>query len=429
MRKEYSVGLTPLIKQQLLQWCSTQRFSCFLDSNTGHHKVPVKYDLIAAAGKHDMITGKPSGLEDLQAFINEKRDWLFGYLSYDLKNDIEQVFSANEDHHNAAPFCFFQPEYIFSVAADTLTVLALPHLSCERVIEEIMQVTVEEPSGATDIKMNPRISKQEYIDNVKKLGGHIQQGDIYEVNFCHEFYSGDAVIDPVHVYNALNSLSHSPFSAFCRFDESYLLSASPERFIAREGVKILSQPIKGTARRGRTKEQDEVLRAALAASAKERSENVMIVDLVRNDLARIAKRGSVKVDELFGIYTFEQVHQMISTVSAEVRSDISFVDIIRAAFPMGSMTGAPKVRAMQLIEEHESTRRGLYSGSVGYIAPSGDLDFNVVIRSILYNAASKYVSFMVGGAITAGSVPGEEYEECMLKAAAMLKALNNTAFV
>lgn len=364
-------------------------------------------------------------MDDLEEFIDSKKDWLFGHLSYDLKNDIEALSSSNEDHHHSPSFCFFQPEYVFLATGNTLTVLALPHLSCEDVIEEIRQVRAVEPSETSRVKMKPRISREEYLDRIKKLREHIQQGDIYEVNFCQEFYSEEAVIDPVQAYSALTGLSHPPFSAFCKLNESYLLCASPERFIAREGSRVISQPIKGTARRGKDPDEDRALKAALALSEKERSENVMIVDLVRNDLSRVARRGSVKVDELFGIYTFGQVHQMISTVSAELREDVTFTDIIRATFPMGSMTGAPKVRAMQLIEEYESTKRGLYSGSVGYINPSGDFDFNVVIRSIIYNAANKYVSCMVGGAITSGSDPEKEYEECLLKADAMLRVLNN----
>jgi para-aminobenzoate synthetase component I len=275
------------------------------------------------------------------------------------------------------------------------------------------------------VQVRPRISREHYLAQVEKIKKHIKLGDVYEMNFCQEFYAENAAIDPGDVYRELNAISATPFSAFCRLNDHYLLCASPERFLSKSGSRLVSQPIKGTARRGITPAEDEQLKKALAASEKERSENVMIVDLVRNDLSRIAKRGSVKVDELFGIHTFEQVHQMISTVSAEVKEDISFIDIIRATFPMGSMTGAPKVRAMQLIEEYESSKRGLYSGAVGYIDPSGDFDLNVVIRSILYNSASRYLSFTVGGAITDRSDAGQEYEECMIKAAAMLRVLKS----
>ncbi|MBL7747847.1 MAG: chorismate-binding protein, partial [Chitinophagaceae bacterium] len=158
-------------------------------------------------------------------------------------------------------------------------------------------------------------------------------------------------------------------------------------------------------------------------SAKDRSENVMVVDLVRNDLAKICTEGTVKVDELYGIYSFPQVHQMISTVSGELKQGISFADIIKATFPMGSMTGAPKKRVMELIEQYEQTRRGIFSGAVGYIAPNGDFDFNVVIRSIMYNAATRYLSYQAGSGITFYSDPEMEWEECLMKAAAIRKVL------
>jgi para-aminobenzoate synthetase component 1 len=207
--------------------------------------------------------------------------------------------------------------------------------------------------------------------------------------------------------------------------EQFLLSASPERFIKKVGKKIISQPIKGTARRGANEEEDKQIKHHLFNDPKERAENIMIVDLVRNDLSRTADKGSVIVEELCGIYTFPQVHQMISTVVSELREDVHFIEAIRQCFPMGSMTGAPKVRAMKLIEKYESTKRGLFSGAVGYITPEGDFDFNVVIRSILYNARNHYLSFMVGGAITMQAEAEKEYEECMLKAKAIMRVLKD----
>ena len=245
------------------------------------------------------------------------------------------------------------------------------------------------------------------------------------MNFCHEFYAENAIVDPFEVYLKLNRVSPMPFSCFYRNKDKYLMCASPERFLKKEGSKIISQPIKGTIKRGVTPKEDEALKNQLLNDPKERSENVMIVDLVRNDLSRTAKKGSVKVDELFGIYSFPQVQQMISTVSAEVKEEHHFVDVIKYAFPMGSMTGAPKIKAMELIEKYETTKRGLYSGTAGYITPAGDFDFNVVIRSILYNASEKYLSFTVGNAITHNSISESEYEECLLKAKAMFEVLEN----
>ena len=201
------------------------------------------------------------------------------------------------------------------------------------------------------------------------------------------------------------------------------MSATPERYIKKDGCKVISQPIKGTEKRSDNKKEDQQLALELSNDEKERSENIMIVDLVRNDLSRTAKKGSVKVKELCKIYTFDQVHQMISTVESKVKKSTNPIDIIETTFPMGSMTGAPKISAMQIIEELEETKRGLYSGAVGYISPKGNFDFNVVIRSILYNETKQYVSYSVGGAITAKSNPLKEYEECLVKAKAMRQVL------
>src|SRR5262249_41024055 len=223
--------------------------------------------------------------------------------------------------------------------------------------------------------------------------------------------------DPVSVYRELSSISPNPFSALYRINDKWLICASPERFLKKQGNKILSQPIKGTSERilG-NEERDELSREKLFKSPKERSENVMVVELVRNDLAKICKEGTVDVDELYGIYSFPQVHQMISTVVGELKENISFTDIIRATFPMGSMTGAPKKRVLELIERYEKTRRGIFSGALGYNSPGGDFDFNVVIRSILYNSSDRYLSFPTGSGITFYSDPEKEWEECLLKA-------------
>jgi para-aminobenzoate synthetase component 1 len=411
----YHVPNPDKFTQQLLVWLGQWDHACMLDDNGSANGW--KSGFIAAAGSLRVV----ETLSD----IASKGDWLFGHLSYDLKNSIEDLVSENPGSTGFSITCFFQPVYVLTFHSNELQVhyhASVTEEAAKGIIDEILGVTIPEPASIPQA-LRPRISKEEYLEHVSDLKRHISLGDIYEVNFCQELYSEDAVIDPGDIYSRLNAISRAPFAAFYKQEDKYLMCASPERFISKQGSTIVSQPIKGTARRGADAEEDERLKNELYLDEKERSENVMIVDLVRNDLSRIAKRGSVKVDELFGIYTFQQVHQMISTVSAEVKEDVIFEDIIRAAFPMGSMTGAPKIRAMQLIEEHESMRRGLYSGSVGYIDPSGNFDFNVVIRSILYNSASRYLSFMVGSAITDGSVPEKEYEECMIKAAAMLRVL------
>ena len=289
--------------------------------------------------------------------------------------------------------------------------------------EEILSLT-SNFQLPTSITIEQRISKENYLSKVSKMLEHIHRGDIYEANFCMEFYAENAQIEPLEIYQKLNAISEPPFAVYFKNNFQYLLSASPERYLRKEGLKVISQPIKGTARRSFDLEQDEQLKSDLAQNEKERSENIMIVDLVRNDLSHTATKGSVQVEELCQIYTFKQVHQMISTIVSEVENTTSPIEILRTTFPMGSMTGAPKISAMQIIEELEETKRGLYSGAVGYFTPTGDFDFNVVIRSILYNAQNQYLSFSVGSAVTSQAIPEMEYEECLLKAKAMFEVLS-----
>ena len=358
----------------------------------------------------------------------KKNDWQFGFVSYDYKNQIEtQLGSNNIDVVQFAEKHFFSPELLFEIKDNKVVIHYEKGLYTAEQIAELFNTIVAiklNVNANQNIKITPRLTKAAYLEKVKALQQHIQLGDIYEVNFCQEFYAEQVQINPINLYLKLNEKSPTPFSCFVKHNDNYLLCASPERFIKKTGDKIISQPIKGTIKRGETKAEDEVLKEQLKNDPKERSENVMIVDLVRNDLSKIAQKDSVNVDELCGIYTFPQVHQMVSTVSANLKSNIDFNDILKATFPMGSMTGAPKVRAMELIEEYETTKRGLYSGTVGYINDNGDFDFNVVIRSITYNQKNNYLSYMVGGAITALSNPEKEYEECLLKAKAMLEVLS-----
>jgi para-aminobenzoate synthetase component 1 len=257
------------------------------------------------------------------------------------------------------------------------------------------------------------------------LKKEIQRGNIYEINYCQEFFAEHVELkDNIDTYFKLNQLTKAPYSTFLNVANFSVFSGSPERFISRKGNKLISSPIKGTRKRGKNKTDDENYKKELLQDKKERSENVMIVDLVRNDLSKIATPGSVKVDELFGIYTFETVHQMISTISCELKKGLTFTDILKATFPMGSMTGAPKIRAMKLIEKHEDFRRGIYSGSIGYIKPNGDFDLNVIIRTLIYNKDKKYLSCPVGSAITSNSNPESEYQECLVKVQGILDGMN-----
>jgi para-aminobenzoate synthetase component I len=419
----------PEIKRRLLHWASSKHICCLLNSNQDKQSFEDPYsqhDFILAVYAHEVIAGGNQPFEALKQMADATNDYLFGYFTYDLKNKIENLNSNHPDELEFPEIFFFQPEFVISVKEEQVIIEYLEkYSSSEAVIElfeEIINTSIEDSRSMPFVQQ--RVSKEQYISTVKKIKEHIQRGDIYEVNYCMEFYA-EAEINPAEIYWELNEMSPMPFSSFLKKGDHYLMCASPERFMAKRGEKIISQPIKGTAKRGKTKEEDDRIKMKLRKSEKERSENVMIVDLVRNDLSRTAQKGSVKVEDLFGIYSFRQLHQMISTVVSEMRSGIHFTDVIKYAFPMGSMTGAPKIRAMQLIEQYENSKRGLYSGSIGYISPDKDFDFNVVIRSILNNAEKQYLSFMVGSAITANCDEEKEYEECMLKAKSMLDALNS----
>lgn len=415
-------------KQQLLQWAQQFREIVFLDSNNYHQKY-TSYDAVLAVDALTSVqTDYHNAFEDLAIYQQTTKDWVFGYMSYDLKNDTEKLESANFDGLNFPDLFFFQPKKLFLLKGDRLEVQYLK--MCDDEIEddfkEILKIAIiQQTENSNRLTIQQRISKENYLDKVSQMLDHIHRGDIYEANFCMEFYADNAEINPSDVYQKLNAISEPPFAVYFKNFKNYLLCASPERFIKKQGDKIISQPIKGTARRSTDTHEDEVIKQELTINEKERSENIMIVDLVRNDLSRTAAKGSVNVEELCGAYSFKQVHHLISTITSQVAEGISAVDVIKAAFPMGSMTGAPKISAMQIIEKLEETKRGLYSGAVGYFTPSGDFDFNVVIRSILYNTESKYASFSVGSAITAKSVPEKEYEECLLKAKAMRSVLED----
>ncbi|QEE50509.1 anthranilate synthase component I family protein [Flavobacterium alkalisoli] len=413
-----------LFKQQLLKWSQQYREVEFLDSNDYHQNYSSFDAVLAADAITSVKTDFVRAFEDLSAYQQTTRDWLFGYLSYDLKNNTEALQSNNFDGLEFPDLFFFQPKKLFFIKGDTVEIAYL--VMCDDELEddfkEILSTAID---SVTDLPLtiNQRISKEAYIEKTSKMLEHIHIGDIYEANFCMEFYAENAVISPLCKYQALNAISEPPFAAFFKNHKHYLLSASPERYIRKEEEKIISQPIKGTARRSTDPVEDEAIKLELTQNEKERSENIMIVDLVRNDLSRTAQKGSVSVEELCGAYTFKQVHHLISTVVSRLDSEFKPVDTIRTSFPMGSMTGAPKISAMQIIENLEETKRGLYSGAVGYFTPIGDFDFNVVIRSILYNEENKYVSFSVGSAITSKSIPEKEYEECLLKARAMRSVL------
>ncbi|TVZ56079.1 para-aminobenzoate synthetase component 1 [Lutibacter sp. Hel_I_33_5] len=427
--RTFSVENIGNFKQNLLVWSQNFDTALLLDSNKYQQKYS-SFDCGLAVEEFTSIkTDYHNAFEKLKEYQTITNDYIFGYISYDVKNDVENLSSTNFDGLDFADLYFFQPKKIIFIKGNTIEFHYLKMVDDEiendfKNIQDSKQQKII--NSCKDIKIKLRIHKDKYHQKVSKVLEHIYRGDIYEANFCQEFYVENCTIDPYKVYEHLNQISEPPFATFLKIDDNFLLSASPERYIKKEGTKIISQPIKGTAKRFINKIDDDKAAFDLARDEKEISENVMIVDLVRNDLSKTAKKGSVNVEELCKVYSFKQVHQLISTVVSEVEETTHPIDIIKSTFPMGSMTGAPKVSAMQIIEKLEETKRGLYSGTVGYFTPTGDFDFNVVIRSILYNQEKKYISYSVGGAITAKSTPEKEYEECLLKAKAMKYVLLNS---
>lgn len=414
--------------QQLIEWAGSFSPALILNSNSSAQNFSDPYsqsEIIGAIGCLDELICDTDCLRQLESYI-QKPDWYFGYFTYDLKNELENLHSSHPDMIQFPALHFFRPRYLARLNGNSMEVSFIEEIDSSEEVEALFRSiqnfsTKKKRTKSPQIK--ERVSKDEYLRKTELVRQHIQRGDIYEMNYCVEFYAEQTDVSPSEVYVKLNEISPMPFSAYFKNDSHVLACASPERFLARRGQKIISQPIKGTAKRGKNDIEDKEIILELRNNTKEQSENVMIVDLVRNDLSRTAQKGSVKVEELFSVYTFKQLHQMISTVVSEIKPDLTNLDVIRSSFPMGSMTGAPKIRAMQLIEEFESTKRGLYSGSIGYIDPQGNFDFNVVIRSIQFNSEKKLLNFMVGSAITIASVPEKEYEECLLKAEGMMKAI------
>ena len=385
------------------------------------------YEVICAAGAESELPFNNSSdyFNDLKKYLDSTKDFVFGHFGYDLKNQIEDLVSVHNDNIGFPDAYFFVPSNIITYSNKKLHVVKkdkffdLSSDSISRVKNIINNKTAI---------INKRITSDVYINTINEIKKQIQRGNIFEMNFCYEYYIDNYTINPVDVFMEINEISPMPFAGLYKYYDKYLLCFSPERFIKKTGNKILSQPIKGTIKRSSNISDDAALKSQLKNSLKERTENIMITDLVRNDLSKSAKQGTVKVDELCKVYPFKQVYQMISTISAIVADNIHPADIIKNAFPMGSMTGAPKVKAMQIAERYEKTKRGLYSGSIGYFTPENDFDFNVVIRSICYNETGKYLNFMVGSAITSQCKAEDELEECELKAGAFFHWIRNSIY-
>lgn len=424
MRRVFLID-THLISNLKLNLLSLSRENShfqFLDSNSYQNQYS-QYDWILGYGNHKTVSPSENEFDELFKFHHENKDWLFGHLNYDLKNRLEKLKSDNPDSFEFDDLDFFIPKTVVFSKEGKVQVESLEFENSEEFLLSL-ETNSTSKFEKKNIQLFAKTSKLEYLKAVEKLKEELQYGNIYEINYCIEF-AHHASIDPLEVFLNLQKISPAPFSSFYKNKEQFLICSSPERYLQKNGTKIISQPIKGTSKRSNDSELDDKLKLDLLHNEKERSENVMIVDLVRNDLSRTAEKKSVKVEELFGIYSYPAVHQMTSTISSEINPEKTpFTDVLKYSFPMGSMTGAPKIKAMELIEEYENFSRSIYSGAIGYIDPKGNFDFNVVIRSILYNAKTNYTSARVGSAITILSEAEKEYEECLLKAQKLFEALS-----
>lgn len=410
-----------------MNWADRFNICCFLDSH-GYQDPENKFELLVAVGAlRRLIAGSGTAFARLRDFSSQQNDWLFGHFAYDLKQEIHGIPSRGIDGVGFPDLHFFVPQYVLLIRDGRLEIGSVEE-DHESVFRELSALSSQVPahSGRTDVQA--RYTEAEYLDAVARIQDHIRRGDCYELNFCQEFFGLQPGLSPLGLFGSLSKASPTPFAAYYKTDNRYLICLSPERYLKKNGNTLISQPIKGTAPRlPEDPEKDRELRLELEISGKERAENIMVVDLVRNDLSRVCRKGTVRVRELCAVYTFPQVYQMISTVVGELEEGLHWTEAVRQSFPMGSMTGAPKRRVLEIIEQTERTRRGLFSGSLGYLTPEGDFDFNVVIRSLLYNATTGYLSFQAGSAITAGSQPGTEYRECLLKVAPIKKALTGVS--
>lgn len=412
-----------LFEAKALQWAQQYNEVCFLQSNGYADEYTTIQSLLAVDAVHTFIGADNNAFEGLEKFKAEHpNQWMLGFFSYDLKEEIEHLVTPFANKLGFPDAYFFIPRTVIQFW-DTYLVIQSDN---PQEIFDLIESTIipDHTDNIPNLKINNRLSKTAYFDAFEKMMYHIRRGDIYEVNLCQEFFAQDVSIQPLAVYHRLNQISPTPFSTFFKVADKYILSASPERFMAKRGSTLLSQPIKGTAARGKNQLEDAQIIENLRNNPKEIAENVMIVDLVRNDMTRSAMPGTVAAERKLEVHTFKQVHQLISTITCTQHPEVSDIQAIKYAFPPGSMTGAPKISAMQLCDRYENSRRGIYAGTVGYFAPNGDFDFNVIIRTLLYNSSSQYLSFHTGGALTIDADAEKEYQECLLKASGILKTLD-----
>ena len=402
--------------RKIHSWLRLQPMAVILNGND--YTYPQQpFPLLLAGGSKAI----PLGKNWQEAFLKkDPGSWWFGYLGYDLKGREED--ESREAFVGFPEQGLFEAEAVFERKGDFIQLHAA---NPEKLFSDVQNLPEYQPQDLPEFPpFRPAVSKQAYLHNVEKVKQLIREGDVYELNLC-QYFESDVAPDGLDFYLRLNQLFPMPFSGWFKSGDLEIASASPERFLRKTGNELISQPIKGTAARGRNEEEDQQNRERLFHSEKERAENMMIVDLVRNDLAKVSRIGSTTVEEMFGIYAFPTVFQMISTVRSVKAADKNMADVLDSAFPMGSMTGAPKQEVMKQIRSLEPLCRGAYSGALGCIRPDGDFDFNVLIRSLFINHEKNQCGFAVGSAITIDSAPEEEWAECMAKAAALLKVCGN----
>lgn len=411
IKKAFSIQNSIEFTQKAFVWAENASHFCYLNGNNCDYAYGPFPTLLATGHKREITIRGNTAIEDL-GNVFRQQDCYFGFLAYEMSSETDSSEMG----------FFFSPETIIRfVNEETIEIETTQ--SPEAILNSILNVAPKKTTTKSDITFQSRMNKYEYVRTVEKLQQHLKRGDIYQINFCVDFKAKDAHIDPVLFYQQLNKQSPMPFSGLLKRGDRYIICASPERYLKKIGCKIVSQPMKGTAPRDFDPIVDLQNIHELGNSLKERAENTMIVDLVRNDLSRFCESGTVQVEKLCEIYSFYPVHQMVSTVVGNPESSVLPENMIRDTFPMGSMTGAPKIRAMELIKEYEVAPRGAFSGALGYIEPNGDFDFNVLIRSIFYDAKEQTLSYSVGSGITNLSDPSQEYEECMLKASSIQHVL------
>ncbi len=413
---------TPHFESKVLAWAQQWAYYSYLKPDINIPYPEGGFRHLLAVGYQCLQSNPIGGFEKLWAFWQESPQWLFGYLSYEMRHDTEKLNTRFEYVYKEPAMAFFRASIVLEWLDSGQVEIRSWSASPAEIWQQILEQTASFKDNAP-VLMHARVDKEAYRRAFLGLRSHIFEGDIYEINYCMRYESESVDFEPILFFQKLTRRYPMPFSAVARVAEWSLVSASPERFLKKEGSTLISQPIKGTVRLGKNAAENKLLVNWLKNNEKERAENMMIVDLVRNDLARCSVIGSTYVKELFGVYTFPSINQMISTVASELLPKWRFIDAIKSAFPMGSMTGAPKIRAMELIDGYEEQPRGLYSGALGYITPEGDFDFSVLIRSVFYCSPSAYLYTQVGSALTYDAEVAAEFEECYLKISPILNLL------